>query len=451
MKALKKQHNYIVISYFIFGTFWILFSELLLKIYIKDIKILENIENAIEIFFVFFTTFLLHFLLKKQYNQHFSLSSAAKGKEVLLKREESSKRKLLEIEQLFFDFMIELFETENITDEDYIKKIFYLAYEMIDEVDFGSAQIIRGNKIKFIDCIGFDLDSANRMDKNLEKFDITYDKIKYIKDSYKTLDDKLNKHTKEEKTILSNIKESVYIGIAISEKLEGGISLDIARNSAKSFSNDSLNKLKALQHIINSTYKIKKANDSFKEFHHDIISSFLTVFEHHDPYTKGHSEAVADISVQIGKKMNLSQTELNDLYWAGILHDIGKIVVPAEILNKKGRLNDDEFSVIKKHPVIGYEIISKSKSLKKVAQYVLNHHERWDGRGYPRGIRGDDIPVISQIISVADSWHAMISERSYKKILSEDSALNELLKNSGTQFPPEIVEAFYKLKKETIE
>ncbi|OQY42498.1 MAG: metal-dependent phosphohydrolase [Fusobacteriia bacterium 4572_74] len=177
-----------------------------------------------------------------------------------------------------------------------------------------------------------------------------------------------------------------------------------------------------------------------------MVQSFIATLEFHDDYTKGHSVLVAKHSMKIGEALGLDKNKLEDLYWAAIMHDIGKIIIPAEILNKSGKLSDSEFNLIKKHPEIGCKIISKSETLQTVSKYVLYHHERWDGKGYPSGLKGDEIPLLSQIISVADSWHAMTSDRAYKKKLNNWEGLEELIKNRGTQFSPIIVDIFIKNK-----
>lgn len=191
--------------------------------------------------------------------------------------------------------------------------------------------------------------------------------------------------------------------------------------------------------IRSSYFKMEKTNRKFQQ---DIVQSFITALEFHDKYTKGHSEAVASYSTEIGEALGLNKKELDDLYWAATMHDIGKIIVPIEILNKEEKLTDTEYKIIKDHSKIGYEIVSKNDSLKKVSKYILYHHERWDGRGYPEGLKGDEIPLLSQIISVADSWHAMTSKRSYKDQLTCEEAIEELIKNKGTQFAPEVINTF---------
>jgi len=195
--------------------------------------------------------------------------------------------------------------------------------------------------------------------------------------------------------------------------------------------------------MIQKSYsKIERTN---KKFQQDIVQSFITALEFHDKYTKGHSEAVASYSIKIGGKLGLKGKELDNLYWAARMHDIGKIIVPIEILNKEEKLTDIEYKLIKDHSKIGYEIVSKNDSLKKVSKSILYHHERWDGRGYPEGLKGNRIPLLSQIICVADSWHAMTSKRSYKKELTCEEAIDELIRNKGKQFSPKIIDAFIDL------
>jgi len=194
--------------------------------------------------------------------------------------------------------------------------------------------------------------------------------------------------------------------------------------------------------IRNSYFRMKKTNRKFQQ---DLVQSFITALEFHDKYTKGHSEAVASYSIEIGEALGLKGKELDDLYWAATMHDIGKIIVPIEILNKEEKLTDAEYKIIKNHSKIGYEIVSKNDSLKKVSKYILHHHERWDGMGYPAGLKGDQIPLLSQIISVADSWHAMTSKRSYKAQLTREEAIEELVRNKGKQFSSEVIHAFIDL------
>ena len=170
----------------------------------------------------------------------------------------------------------------------------------------------------------------------------------------------------------------------------------------------------------------------------------------HDQYTKGHSENVAETAADIAENMGLSKDEITDTYWAGMVHDLGKLIIPLKILNKDGSLSENEYDLVKNHPYWGYKALNDSESLKPIGKYVLYHHERWDGKGYPEGLKEDETPIISQILSVADAWDAMTSNRSYRAPLSKEVAFEELKKNKGTQFSPEVVEVFMKMKEEEI-
>lgn len=155
-----------------------------------------------------------------------------------------------------------------------------------------------------------------------------------------------------------------------------------------------------------------------------------------------HSRRVSKLCEALGIAMGLPQSEINKLRISGLLHDIGKNSIDKRIINKPGPLTEQEWDLIKMHPTIGYRILSSSPKMKEIAKYVLYHHERFDGLGYPIGLMQDEIPLISRIISVADAYDAMINQRSYRKTLSIDEAIQELLKNKGKQFDPDIVDIF---------
>jgi diguanylate cyclase (GGDEF)-like protein/PAS domain S-box-containing protein len=158
-----------------------------------------------------------------------------------------------------------------------------------------------------------------------------------------------------------------------------------------------------------------------------------------------HSERVAKYCEAIGKALNLRAREIHILKGAGALHDIGKITVSPQILNKRGKLSSEEFEEVKRHSEIGYQILRSVDEYLPMAEFVLCHHERWDGKGYPRGLKGEEIPLGARIISVADAFEAMTAKRSYQKTKTKEEALAELKKCAGTQFDPEVVDLFIKI------
>ncbi len=176
-----------------------------------------------------------------------------------------------------------------------------------------------------------------------------------------------------------------------------------------------------------------------RQIYHDIIESLVTALEAKDSYTSGHSERVAFMAHEFGKKLKIKGRELENIHIAAHLHDIGKIGVPDEILNKNGKLLPHEMEYIKMHPKIGFDILSKSSKLKDISKIVLHHHERWDGKGYPSGLVQDAIPFGSRIIAICDSIDAMASDRPYREAMSFERCMEEVIINKGIMFDPVLV------------
>jgi len=177
-----------------------------------------------------------------------------------------------------------------------------------------------------------------------------------------------------------------------------------------------------------------------KEFYHDTVHCLVNALEAKDIYTKGHSIRVGDMAGELSRKMNLPDRQCEMIHMAGHLHDIGKIGIKERILEKKGKLTEFEWNEMKKHPEIGYGILSESRHLNDVAKIVLYHHERWDGKGYSTGLKGEEIPIGARIIAVCDSIDAMTSNRNYRKAFNWKYCWDEIIKNKGRQFDPEIVD-----------
>jgi len=173
----------------------------------------------------------------------------------------------------------------------------------------------------------------------------------------------------------------------------------------------------------------------------DTIRALAAAIDAKDPYTKGHSERVAETSVALAQELNLSDRDIEDIEYTALLHDIGKIGIADKILGKKGSLTNQEYEKIKEHTIMGANIIEPVDFLKNSYEAIYHHHERYDGKGYPDGVKSKDIPVFSRIIAVADAYDAMNSDRPYRKKLNKDKILKELTDQSGKQFDPEVVEA----------
>lgn len=188
--------------------------------------------------------------------------------------------------------------------------------------------------------------------------------------------------------------------------------------------------------------KVKEQTDLINSMYVRSIDALIKALEAKDLYTRGHSQRVTMYSVAIGKAMHLQQEKIELLRQATVLHDLGKIGVREVILNKPGRLTDEEFREITLHPEVATRILQPIPFFRPLLPMVLHHHERFDGRGYPAGLAGGDIPVESRIMAVADTFDAMTSTRAYRQALSLEAANKEILRCSGTQFDPEIVPVF---------
>lgn len=164
-----------------------------------------------------------------------------------------------------------------------------------------------------------------------------------------------------------------------------------------------------------------------------------------DNYTRGHSVRVAEYSKMIANRMGLDEDEQQKIYMEGLVHDVGKIRIPDYIINKPGKLTDEEYNIIKSHPEAGYNILKPLESMEYLAEGAREHHERYDGRGYPNGLKGTEISLHGRILAVADSYDAMASNRSYRRALPQEKIRDEIVKGKGTQFDPEIADVMLEL------
>jgi putative nucleotidyltransferase with HDIG domain len=183
---------------------------------------------------------------------------------------------------------------------------------------------------------------------------------------------------------------------------------------------------------------LEEAQDAYMQ----TVSALASAIDVRDTYTSGHSQRLVDLAVETGRLLDCTPDELVDIKWGALLHDIGKIGVPDEILRKPSSLEKAELEVMRQHPEIGARIVEPVRNLASVAPIIRAHQERYDGRGYPLGLKGEQIPKIARIISVADAYVAMTDERVYRKALSKEDAIEELKRCSGSQFDPQVVEAF---------
>ncbi len=243
----------------------------------------------------------------------------------------------------------------------------------------------------------------------------------------------------EAKSIIMNeIHTVMCVPLRSHEKILGVIHVD-SKDPDKVFTKDDLKLLTAIG--INSGIAIENLHlyEDLKRLFRSTVKSLVTALEANDPYTGGHSVRVAEYSKRMAACLGLSKQEVEKIELAAFLHDIGKIGIPKEVLNKPAMFTTREFASMQQHPVIGYEILSKVEGMEEIAGMVRHHHERFDGKGYPDGLSGEEIPLGSRILGVVDTYDAITTDRPYRKGATPEAAYQEIVRNAGSQFDPEIV------------
>ncbi len=196
------------------------------------------------------------------------------------------------------------------------------------------------------------------------------------------------------------------------------------------------------QKVRERTRELARALAHLREVHMDTVKILASAIEEKDPYMRGHSNRVRIISSEMARKLGYKEMEIERIEYGALLHDIGKIAIDQRILDKPGPLTDEEFKIIQDHPIIGERIISKVTFFADIAPMVRWHHERWDGLGYPDGIKGENIPLPVRILNIVDSFDAMSSDRPYRKAMPLERVIDIISEERGKQFAPEMVDLF---------
>ena len=239
------------------------------------------------------------------------------------------------------------------------------------------------------------------------------------------------------KTIVASIAQELEQCHNSDVPTEKYLDLSLGYANSESVGEDLPDIFKSARQMLKHARLLNRDSDT-----HGILKSLLATLYEKSGETEEHSARLACISTKIGECLELSEEDLNKLRLLAMLHDVGKIGIDDRILKKPGPLTEDEWKIMRTHPQIGYRIAMASSGLNDIAPYILAHHERWDGKGYPKGLKGEEIPLLARILSLADAFDAMLSVRVYKEAWERERVLEEIKKNSGTQFDPQIVDIF---------
>ena len=213
--------------------------------------------------------------------------------------------------------------------------------------------------------------------------------------------------------------------------------------------NTSKTLLKQNESLQQQNEMLEKANEMIDKSYKNTIKAISGAVDARDPYTSGHSSRVTKISLEMGKELFIGDEELKVLEYATLFHDIGKIGISDSILNKPEKLTQAEYDLMKKHPLIGIQILQGIEFLEESLPIIKHHHERVDGKGYPEGLKDKEIPLGARILAIADTFDAMTTDRPYRKGVSEKDAIEEILRNKGSQFDSELVDVFLKISQVT--
>jgi PAS domain S-box-containing protein len=238
-------------------------------------------------------------------------------------------------------------------------------------------------------------------------------------------------------------KSEIAVPLKLGEKIIGVINIESYKKNT--FDDDDIRILTLIANQAAIAIENGRLYESLEESYLDTIKALVSAMEAKDHYTRGHSERVRKYAMKIAKVLKLNKMQIKELSYAGYLHDIGKIGITDYLLGKIEPLTKDEYETIKKHPGIGHGILKDIKSLAETCEIIRCEHERYDGNGYPNGLKKKSIPLGARIIAVADAYDAMTTDRPYRKAISRKQAINQLRQNAGSQFDPEIVRAFLKI------
>ena len=339
-------------------------------------------------------------------------------------------------------------DSDHLSKDEFFKKVFESVFELIPEAEKGSYYELVDGFFHPIQSRGYDVDILSQLEFTLENVFIGFEvdekeSIEVYEFHNKRRDD--SKFTKKEIEIfkaLGTYEEftSLYSPIQINGETVGMLCFE--RFDGKFYNQSAKLLLKLYVKLISNFYSQIVRREKLSHQYEEIINTMVSAIEVKDKYTEGHGKRVTQLAVGLAKHMGISGARTEVLRTAAMLHDVGKIGIHSQILTKPGKLTEEEYEIIKEHPVHTKKILSNITDFSEVVDVAYKHHEFYNGNGYPLGLAGDEIPIEAAILSLADAFDAMTADRSYRKAMSEDKALAIIAEERGRQFHPLVVDKF---------
>ena len=331
-------------------------------------------------------------------------------------------------------------------EEEFLSQTLRFALELVPEAGAGTAGIVEGGRWHFVAAEGHDRDRLRRLPSMDEQFLPAQEGSVLIPAPLSHLRRAMTDASFELFQLATlPVYESLVIPLRTGGKPRGHLALDIVDIQKSPFSQESLRVMEALGHLAATFLGMKQLFAVQEGFQREIAMSMISMLEQYDSYTRGHSENVALLAQRLAERLGMGRDAVKNAYWAGLVHDIGKILVPIDVLNKSTSLTEEEYALVKTHPERGERVLSRSEELAGLGLVVGSHHERWDGTGYPAGRRGEEIPPLARVMALADAYDAMTSHRSYRRGMKKSVALEEIRRGAGTQFDPEMAWIFVEM------
>lgn len=341
--------------------------------------------------------------------------------------------------------------TESMSKMAFIHKAFFSVFNLIPEAEKGSYYELIDSEYLPLLSNGYDFDLLSKLKFHKDDSFVDYicEDVAQIKAYSRQVEKRSNANFS--KDMIETFKKlgtyesfyTMYAPIIVNKHILGIICLDNFSHTA--FTDMSKNILTFYAQMISNFYTLLLAKEKEAQISQDVIMALVSAIEVNDLYTKGHGRRVQHFSTEIARKMHLSNKEISDINTAALLHDVGKIGIPSDILNKPGKLTEEEYQIIKEHPSYTKRILENITHFTEVVSYAYSHHEYYNGKGYPRGLSGDEIPLGAQIIMIADVYDALTDNRAYRPAFSREKAIAIIESESGKQFHPTLVKIAVKV------